>query len=299
MKKSNILRRAFSLLLLLLICIGLSSCGGNLFEERYREPCVVFVDALIADDTDAAYATFAPDVTTHEQFQEFWQQAAPMFSGQGSYVLRQVGWNAQLTGELKTYKETYILRFDDSLKTYQISIMGAEGITGIVSFYVQEVSDAVVFGQENDAPVFLQILFGILSVAAIAFTVWMLIDCIRRPMAKKGWTLLLIVLGGITVGFTRGMKLSYKTNFALSLFFGTSSIIMDSELSTLQISVYIPIFAVAYFLIRKKIKPPAAPAAEFPAEANEEVARTDEPDEASQTVEEAQPDPQENGENPV
>ena len=303
MKKSNILRRAFSLLLLLFVCIGLSSCGEDTFKERYRDTCSVFVDALISDDADAAYATFAPDATTYSQFHQFWQQFAPAFKDKGSYALYQVGWRVDMTLEQSTYLERYFLQFDDSLDIYEIEIVGKEGQTEILSFYIQEIDDAFVYGDENDAPVFLQILVAVWSLAGIAFTVWMLIDCIRRPMAKKGWMkgwmLLLIALGGFTVGVTRGLKQVFTIDFSISTLFGTSDIIIDSEFSTLYISVYIPIFVLIYFFIRKKIKPPAAPSVEFPAEADEEAARTDEPNEAPQTVEEAPTDNEQNGENPV
>lgn len=256
--------------LLLFACLGISSCGNAVFEERYRDECTAIVDALVADDKETAYAFFDPNAVPEENFSAFWEKVVPFFKDGGAYTLHELGESLRATADFQLHSEIYAVRFDGSGEYLQLGLAGDVLGGKLLNINFGEMKDRVLFGTVNDAPAVLQVIFAVYTFATLAFVVWMLIDCIRRPLPKKAVWILLILLGGFSVGFTRSVGLSVRAVMAWNPIFAMSSIAMDHFLSTVSVSLYLPLVAIYYFFNRKRLTPPPAEAVEFSEETEEE-----------------------------
>jgi len=101
-----------------------------------------------------------------------------------------------------------------------------------------------------------QLILGIVSVLFLAFSIWMLADAIKRPMAKKALWIILILLN---VGFTVGSD-QFLFNVRPLLFFARYTATESATLLTFGI----PLGAIIYFFRRKKLTllpPPVYPTA--------------------------------------
>ena len=266
MKKTEHSLKILSVFLLLFACLGLFACGTD-FAERYANECTVITDALVADDMETAYALFDVNTVPKENFTSFWKQVSPLFQDAGTYTVRWTGSTAKWTGDMQLYSENHLIRFDESGKLYQLGLVGSlEGGGLLLGIRFDEVQESVIFGKVNDAPVALRILFAVISLVTFAFVLWMLIDCIRRPLPKKGWWILLILVAGCSFGFTRSTAFSIQSIIQWNFLYTPSNVVMDSVLSTLRVSLYIPLGAIIYFFSRKKMTPRAPEVVEFPEE---------------------------------
>jgi hypothetical protein len=191
-----------------------------------------------------------------ENFTDFWGKVAPLFKDGGAYTLHRLGGTLQSTETMQIYTEIYAVRFDESGKLYQIGLTKSEEGGAFLNISFGELNDRVLFGTVNDAPMILQILFTAITLVTLAFVAWMLVDCIRRPLPKKALWIAMILLLGFSFGFTRSTGQSIRTVMAWNPIFAISNMEMDSFLSTLSVSLYIPFAAIYYFFNRKKLTPP-------------------------------------------
>jgi hypothetical protein len=91
----------------------------------------------------------------------------------------------------------------------------------------------------------------ILSIFEIAFSVWMLVDCIKRKVAKKPLWILLILFG-IKLSLTITPE-RFNFNWSFGLFLQISGVYGDIYQNLITASLLLPIGAVVYFIVRKHI----------------------------------------------
>ena len=105
----------------------------------------------------------------------------------------------------------------------------------------------------------IQITLALVSLASVAFCIWMIIDCAKRKIDKKPLWIIIILLGfSITYTLGNSVGIRFMLNFVLSI----STISRDS------LSVGAPIGAIVYCIMRKKLthidpEPEVVESAEF------------------------------------
>jgi hypothetical protein len=85
----------------------------------------------------------------------------------------------------------------------------------------------------------------------MAFTVWMLVDAIRRKMTKKALWIILILLS-LSLSFTTGPN-TVNNSFMVTLFLTPSSYQAVIPNETLTLTVVLPLGSLIYFFLRKKL----------------------------------------------
>ena len=239
--------RLFSLIALLFAALLLfSSCGLVTENEDARELTEAFLDAVFANDSEAAYAVIAPG-TNQDGFSQVFPKMVSLFEGAESYTLKQTGWHTSLNDGVQQSTMTYALTTNEE-NVFVVQSTFVEGYEGI---YLINLKDTKWVTQKAKTLTPLNIGLIILSVLAIAFSVWMLVDCIKRKVPKKPLWILLILLG-VNLSLTI-MPERINFNWAIGLFLKLSGVNADIYQNLLTISALLPIGAIVYFIVRKHI----------------------------------------------
>ncbi len=241
-------RKLFSLIALLFAALMLfSSCADLATEnEHARELTETFLDAAFANDLEAAYAVMTPE-TDKESFSQVFPKIASLFESAESYTLKQTGWYTTLKNGVQTTTMTYSAETNEE-KIFIVQSSLTEGYEGLTWINFND-TEWVTKKAASFAP--LNIGLIVFSVLAIAFSVWMLIDCIKRKIAKKPLWIILILLG-VNLSLTLSAE-KINFNWAIGLFCKLSGVNANIYQNLLTISVLIPVGAIVYFIVRKHI----------------------------------------------
>ena len=246
MTKSTLLR----LLALLALCctvLGLVSCADTEVGEN-TELARCFMDHVIAADYDSAYGMVDATVTDAD-FRAYWDQIRLAAQGAGSYELEQIGWNVNSHNGVTDRTTAYQVYLDNG-RTVLLRVLTRDGIEDIAGIHFSDITDFLA-STETYVPT-VQIILWVVSGLCIAFTVWMLVDCIRRKLKYKALLILMILMGltlSITVGETSNLS------FTVGLFCIPSSIVADPGLVSVVVQLILPVGAILYLCLRGKFTP--------------------------------------------
>lgn len=289
MLKSVRKRSAVCLLILLVASVLLlSGCESAIINNGlHRNECELYVNALLKGDFEAAHAV--TPALSEEEHRPYFNEFCKSFRGATSYTLTQTGWNINTTNGVTTRTAAYQIELDTGV-ICQLTLQTHEDVEGIAYINFND-SSAFIESTKNVGAVNILLIVG--SLVLMVFPVWMLIDCIKRKMAKKAWWIVLILLS-LSLTFTNGAH-TMNTSFMVSLFCFFSSIEAVIPNETVSLTVVLPIGALIYCFLRKKLtakyeaqlameaaSAAASAAADFPAKA-------DAAEDAAPTAE-AQPD---------
>ncbi len=241
-------RRLFSLIALLFATLMLFTSCGNLMQENedVRKMTESFLDATIANDAEAAYAVLT-EISDKESFSQVFPQIVSLFDGVESYTLKQTGWYTSLDNGVQTTTMTYSVETNEET----VFIVKSTVKDGFDDLYLISFNDTKWVTTKGEELMPLNIGLIIVSVAAMAFSIWMLVDCIKRKVSKKPLWIILILLGiKFSLTFTHQ---NMKFNWATGLFLHLSGVNADIYANTVTISLLIPVGAIVYFIIRKRI----------------------------------------------
>jgi hypothetical protein len=149
---------------------------------------------------------------------------------------------------ITTYRTSYKVETDNG-STLLFTVKTAKEFEGIyaVNFY-----DATDFINDTDRLIpTLNVVFIVISLLAIGFTLWMIIDCIRRNIRRKVlWIILNFI--GLLFSFTFNYGGDVNFNFTIGLILRFSNITADIWTASVKASIVLPIGSLIYFLVRKK-----------------------------------------------
>lgn len=241
-------RNLFSAFILLFAALLLFSSCSNIPKENEtaRELTKQFLDAVIANNPDAAYAVMVKELEL-ENFSQVFPQIVTLFDGAKSYTIKQTGWHTTLNRGIRTTTMTYSVKTDHE-KVLIFKSTFVEGYEGLYHINLTDTEWVATTGKEM-LP--LNIALISFSLVAMAFSVWMLIDCIKRKVSKKPLWIILILFG-IKLTLTMTPQ-NFKLNWAVGLFLKLSGVNADIYKNALTISCLIPVGAIIYFFIRKRI----------------------------------------------
>lgn len=241
-----IIRRALPLLLTALVLLAaLISCTPDMDVGNNTELADQFMDHVIADDYDAAYGMVKTTVSDPD-FRAYWATVQTVADGAEAYEMKQIGWNLNRSNGVTTRTTAYQAELDNG-RTVLLRVVTQDGIAGIAGIHFSDITDFLA-STEAFVPT-VRVILWVVSALAVAFTVWMLVDCLRRKMKYKVvWAILIFFCLCFT--FTVGQTSNFSFN--VGLFFQTSSIEADPGLLAVVTKLVIPVGAILYLCLRKK-----------------------------------------------
>ena len=242
----KMLRRALPLLMIALVLLAtLISCTPDMDVGNNTELADQFMDHVIADDYAAAYGMVKATVTDSD-FRAYWTTVQTVADGAEAYEMKQIGWNLNRSNGVTTRTTAYQAELDNG-RTVLLRVVTQDGIEGIAGIHFSDITDFLA-STEAFVPT-VRVILWVVSALAMAFTVWMLVDCLRRKMKYKVvWAILIFFCLCFT--FTVGETSNFSFN--VGLFFQTSSIEADPGLLAVVTKLVIPVGAILYLCLRKK-----------------------------------------------
>ena len=253
MKHKQLLLRALLLVLCMITLASLCACTADMEIGDNNELADRFLTCVLENDAAGAYA-LVQNSASKVDFDSYWPTILPIVEGATSYEMEQIGWNIRTVNGNTTRTTAYQIYFNNE-KIALLRITAADGIDGIAGLHFSDITNFV-----NTSTRVLPYAKGVLwtlSALAIAFSIWMLVDCIRRKIKHKVLWILCIFIG-LTFSVTLGA--SVGVNFGLGVFLRFNSIVADPAILSLKAQILLPIGAIVYFTRRKKITlidPPA------------------------------------------
>ena len=257
----KMLRRALLLLTVVLVLLAaLISCTPDMDVGNNTELADQFMDHVIADDYAAAYGMVKATVTDSD-FLAYWATVPTVADGAETYEMKQIGWNLNRSNCVTTRTTAYQAELDNG-RTVLLRVVTQDGIEGIAGIHFSDITDFLA-STEAFVPT-VRVILWVVSALAMAFTVWMLVDCLRRKMKYKVvWAILIFF--SLCFTFTVGETSNFSFN--VGLFFQTSSIEADPGLLAVVTKLVIPVGAILYLCLRKKFTiDPKQPEEEVPAD---------------------------------
>ena len=249
MKRNKILAALLSLLL----ALTLFACTADMDVGNNTELAEQFMDHVIAADYEGAYGMVKATVTDSD-FRPYWKDIRQTAEGAKTYELEQIGWQINTVNGVTDRTTAYRVYLDNE-RTVLLRVMTREGIEGIAGIHFSDITEFLA-STEAFVPT-VQIILWVFSGLGMAFTLWMLVDCLRRKMKYKVvWVLL--ILFSLCLTFTVGETSNFSFN--VGLFFQPSTITADPGLVAVVTKLVIPVGAILYLCLRKHfiVEKPAA-----------------------------------------
>ncbi len=271
MQHTRTLTRFGLLFLCLAALLSLCACTADMDVGENTSLSQQFMDHVLADDYDAAYGMVQATVADGD-FRAYWDAIQTVMAGAEAYEIEQIGWHVQRAKGLTTRTTAYQV-YPDNGRIVLLRVVTRDDIQGIAGIHFSDITD---FIHETNAYIpTVQIILWVISGLCVAFTVWMLIDCARRKIKYKALWLILILFG-IAITVTVGQSSNF--NFSIGLFSNLWSIDADPGLPAVVTKIVIPLGAILYLCLRKRLTQDAEAAvateAEAPAETAAETADT-------------------------
>lgn len=243
------------ILVLCAFCSGCTPAMEKLENAEIRQTTETMLDALMANDFEAAYS-LVEKICTAEDFQPTFAQMQSLLNKADTYHLRllSIYANTQITNGQKINSCSAVYEMITEAERLIINIRIDDQI-GLSSFYLTpyEKTDYYSTGTlsniENANAV--QWIFLLLNVIAIGFTVFALVDCCRHKIKKKVLWILLLIFGFFTVGITISAT-AMRLNFNLSWITAYSAFIRYGS-GAVIIRLMLPVSAIAYFCTRRSL----------------------------------------------
>ena len=255
--------------LILLLCVLLAlplvfaGCSADGDEPDAKEFATDFVEAVIADDFDLAYS-MCSHMCTRNELWGLWLQVRTVLWNTSSYTIYRISQDTQVNSDGTMRSSIFEIKTEEG-KTCYLQV-----VTTPDSDKVQGISfqDSTAFFEETSYVLYVNIGLILYCLLCLALIIWMIVDCAKRPLrAKAAWILLILVGGMVSLSFNIESFVDF--HIAGGLFLPISLIVREGLSQALTITLRVPIGAIVYLCIRKRVTKTPAPAqpAPFPAQA--------------------------------
>ncbi len=246
--------KRLSVIITLLVFVIVILCFGGCAaatEADARAVTEEFLDLLIQKDYSAAQSYFKN--TDTESFYEFCNRMSAHLEGVEEYSLKQTKWSRTTKNGVSYYSYTFEMSTNKDKGYVVETVYLAENDT----FYTFNITPQTALSSTEIKP--FKLITVVVSLAATAFCVWMVIDCAKRNVRKKALWIILILCGfAFTVTFGYEFGINWGVVFALPF----SSVYSDSVNTSIKAAI--PLGAIIYCVLRKKITvPPVIREAQF------------------------------------
>ena len=257
MKKKQLFIIALALVICTFFSTFLAGCeaSGIIDTANAEDLCKDFIDFVLADDYTSAYA-MVDHFASETEFDGVWEYVRASLENSSSYELEAEGWQSSfVSGQGYVTYVTFKLESNDG-KTCHVRLTSSdkdfkdyESIVGI------NFVDSTVFVERTKSFEAVNIVLLLFSGISFGFCIWMLVDCIKRKMKKKVlWSILIFLGGGFSLAFQNGQFLKSRLN--ISFLSMLSSIEIKPTSLYVGVAVVVPVGAIIYFFLRKKLTLP-------------------------------------------
>ena len=256
-------KRLIAILSLLLVpLLFLTSCGEPVPESKtLRDLTDRMIVAMKTGDPVAAFDLVAASCT-QEEFDDFYERFEPVFVVIEDYELH-VHATAEQEKDGRVYESTQYILLSEA-KQLVITANMEKGTSRLSSFLVGEPEENLKAYIETSGTLSTldktsgwQWVALAVSLLEIAFILWMAIDCALRKIEGKFLWLALILLGIVSLSFSFGDG-SFGWGFDVSFIFGYTAYI-GHVYDLMSLRIMLPVAAVVYFFLRKRLKAPTPP----------------------------------------
>lgn len=257
MKNTKILFRLAAILMAIVLLLSLAACNpADLAEENaeVREMTEEMLDAIIAGDRDTAYALLK-NATTEAEFDAFFTQIQPYFKDMETYTLTMIGVEINTTNGVTRYTAVY--RLEASGAAYDVTVGTSSDMEGLYGFHVSSAgsNDSRFTGTLTtmEGASATQWVLLIVGLATYAFLIAVLVDCCRQKIHRKWLYILIIVFGSVACLFTvQSSSINFNIGF-LNLLSHTALMIYQNPADAVQLRIFVPVGAIVYLCLRKKL----------------------------------------------
>jgi hypothetical protein len=244
MKTKN--KLALLLCVILVLPLLFSGCSVKEDSVESRTLCETMLNHIIQNDYESAYQ-MVQAVATENEFQMLWNTMRIVLKNSTSYELQQKNWYQQWSNGVKTTQVLFEITTDDG-KTCQMLIYTRDGIEGIAGL---NFLDSTAFVKKTESLKTVNIFLIVFSIACFAFSIWMFVDCLKRCKKYK-------VLWAILTLFSAGFALTTgNSNFGFHIRFtllaAITNISADRAALTITLTAFLPLGAIIYCLMRKRL----------------------------------------------
>ena len=249
---------------ILLLSIVFGGCSITEDSVESRALCEALVEHVIHDDYTAAYEMIQ-SVASEEEFQPLWSSMRDVLKNSETYELQQKNWYKNWNNGVTTTQVLFEITTNDE-KVCQMLIYTMDSIEGIAGLNFLDSTD---FVQKTKFAGTANLFLIVFTLACFAFSIWMFVDCLKRRLKNKAlWAIITLCYAGFSL--TTGASV-FKFYFRFSLLAGLTSISADRTALAISVTVLLPIGALIYFLLRKRLtlpkEKPAQPSSENDGEA--------------------------------
>ena len=242
-KKSRVILFLCAVLILSFVFGG---CSVKEDSEESKALCEAMLHHLITDDYESAYK-MVEEVATEEEFERVWTSMREVLKNSRTYEIQQKGWYQNWSNGLTTTEVLFEIATDDG-KIFQMLIYTRSDIEGIAGLNFQ---DSTAFAQKTESLQIVGIFLAIFSLGCLVFTVWMFVDCLKRCKTRKAlWAILTLCSAGFSVTFGAS---SFSFNIRFAILAGMTSVSADRATLAVTFTVLLPIGALVYCLMRKRL----------------------------------------------
>jgi hypothetical protein len=240
-------KRKFGALICALLVLTLLFCGCDIKEDvkTQRELSEKILSFVIDDDFNGAYA-LVRSVGTEADFTPVWDEMRTTLKDSMSYELKTNGWKSSVNNGTKLTQVSFEVTTDNGKTCYITVTTYDDGSIAGLHFL-----DSTDFIESTAYVPVVNAVLKVISLAFMAFTVWMFVDVLRRRMNRKViWVLLTLIHAGISL-VTGPSQFNIKFNFKIAI--GLSGITAYNSSLAVATSVLLPVGAIIYFFVRKKL----------------------------------------------
>ncbi len=258
MKHSNTFLRFALILVSVLLLLSLTACHFTTVfkeDEEVRAMTEQMLNALMNEDTETARGLMK-NACTDAEFASFYSSFQNYFKDMESYTLSLLSVNTKITAGITRYTAVYRMETNEN-KLYDITVGTSSDMEGLYGFHITSAEQNVaqytgtITTLEGSTPVQWVLLFT--GLLAYGFIIWALLDCCRWKIKQKWLYILMIILGSVAVLWTiqpGGVKLNFSF---LNLLSYTALMIYQNPANTVQLRIFLPVGAIVYLCLRKKL----------------------------------------------
>ena len=251
-----------SLILLLCLCALLlfSACQGAKPDlDQKQADVAVLMDSVIANDKNAAVALMEHvPIASQVQLDAFWNELLRIYDGASTYKIKFISWNTTYSFTDQSSLTTVVYQAKADTKAcaeFTLTYDGEDLLRGINVTDVTERSSPVI--------IIVRVLLILGFAASLALCIWMTVDCIKRPIRFKVLWIILIWVSVILQVSMIGTSFRFNFSFTVIPTWGS----LQATVSSFLLRIPVPVGALIYLAVRKKIKPKASKqSTEVPAE---------------------------------
>lgn len=241
---------------IMLSCCGCSTVKQIMDDEEIREYTESMIDALIADDFDAAYAV-VDDICTKEEFSEPFTGMQEMLNETDDYTLEltSIYKNSSFTNGETVSSTTASYKVIAENKTFIVNVQKNSDYEKLCGFNIAPVEKTNYYytgtiNSMKDATAVQWVMLA-LNLPVIGIAIFALIDCCCRKIKNKALWIIIIILGFAAIGATLSES-SVKFNINIGWITSYSALIRYGG-GMIVFRLMLPVGAVVYLSMRNKL----------------------------------------------